>query len=70
MNAIDVRKKSGLNQTMFWGKLGISQSAGSRYESGRNIPAPVQTLMDLVYGKRPLPILAKLRSVTLAELVK
>ncbi len=26
------------------------QSGGSRYESGRNIPRPVQLLLTLVYG--------------------
>lgn len=39
-----------MNQSDFWGRVGIGQSAGSRYESGRNIPIPVQMLLHLAYG--------------------
>lgn len=45
-----LRKKTGLTQTPFWSRIGLTQSAGSRYESGRNIPRPVQHLLQLVYG--------------------
>lgn len=45
----DVRRKLGLNQQQFWSKLGVTQSGGSRYESGRNIPRPVQHLLRLVH---------------------
>ena len=31
-----------LNQTEFWGRLGVGQSGGSRYESGVT-PVPLQT---------------------------
>ena len=34
----------------FWKRVGVTQSGGSRYESGRNIPRPVQLLLTLVYG--------------------
>ncbi len=44
-----IRRKMGLNQSQFWSKLGVTQSGGSRYESGRNIPKPVQTLLRLVH---------------------
>lgn len=44
------RIKLGLNQTEFWGRLGISQSGASRYESGRSIPRPVQALYVIAYG--------------------
>lgn len=45
----ELRKKLGLNQSQFWSKLGVTQSGGSRYESGRNIPRPVQALLRLVH---------------------
>lgn len=48
--ALAMRQKSGQNQTQFWSRVGIGQSAGSRYESGRNIPRPVQMLLRLAYG--------------------
>lgn len=49
-NVHTIRLTSGLNQTKFWGRIGVTQSAGSRYETGRNIPPPVRLLLDLVYG--------------------
>jgi len=48
---IELRKKAGLNQGQFWSKLGVTQSGGSRYESGRGIPEPVQLLLQLACGK-------------------
>ena len=45
----EIRRKLGLNQSQFWSKLGVTQSGGSRYESGRNIPRPVQALLRLVH---------------------
>jgi transcriptional regulator with XRE-family HTH domain len=44
-----IRRKLGLNQSQFWSKLGVTQSGGSRYESGRSIPKPVQALLRLVH---------------------
>jgi hypothetical protein len=35
----------------FWSKLGVTQSGGSRYESGRSMPKPVRELLRLVYIK-------------------
>ncbi|MFY9326543.1 MAG: transcriptional regulator [Georgfuchsia sp.] len=46
-NLAGYRKKLGLNQSAFWSELGITQSGGSRYESGRNLPAPVALLLTL-----------------------
>ena len=48
--ALSMRQKAGTNQTQFWQRVGIGQSAGSRYESGRNIPRPVQMLLRIAYG--------------------
>lgn len=45
----EVRHKQGLNQIEFWSKIGVTQSGGSRYESGRNMPRPVHELFRLVH---------------------
>lgn len=45
----EVRRKLGLNQLQFWSKLGVTQSGGSRYESGRSMPRPVRELLRLVH---------------------
>ncbi len=50
-NPRDIRKKLGINQMDFWSKLGVTQSGGSRYESGRSMPKPVRELLRLVYIK-------------------
>lgn len=49
IDAREIRRKLGLNQQQFWSKLGVTQSGGSRYESGRNMPRPVQHLLHLVH---------------------
>lgn len=49
MDVRALRRKLGLNQQQFWSRLGVTQSGGSRYESGRNIPRPVQHLLRLVH---------------------
>ena len=41
------RKKASLNQKDFWLRYGVTQSGGSRYESGRNIPKPLAILLWL-----------------------
>ena len=48
--ALAMRKKLNVNQSEFWSRVGIGQSAGSRYESGRSIPRPVQMLLRIAYG--------------------
>jgi hypothetical protein len=45
----DLRRKLGLNQHKFWIPIGVTQSGGSRYESGRNMPKPVRELVRLAY---------------------
>lgn len=49
IDAREIRRKLGLNQQQFWSKVGVTQSGGSRYESGRNMPRPVQQLLRLVH---------------------
>jgi DNA-binding transcriptional regulator YiaG len=46
-NLKDYRNKLGLNQQAFWSGIGVTQSGGSRYESGRNLPKPVALLLTL-----------------------
>ena len=48
-NIRDIRKNLGLNQIEFWSQVGVTQSGGSRYESGRNMPKPVRELLRLVH---------------------
>lgn len=47
LNIADYRKKLGVNQQTFWSGLGVTQSGGSRYETGRNLPQPVALLLTL-----------------------
>ncbi len=39
------RKARGENQSAFWSRFGVTQSGGSRYESGRALPKPVAVLL-------------------------
>ncbi len=48
-NPRQIRNQRGLNQAEFWAPLGITQSGGSRYESGRAMPRPVAILLGIVY---------------------
>ncbi len=47
-----LRSKLGLNQSEFWSRISVTQSGGSRYESGRNLPKPVQLLLHLAYAPK------------------
>jgi predicted transcriptional regulator len=44
-----LREFTGMNQTDFWQRVGVTQSGGSRYEGGRVMPKPVAALLRLVY---------------------
>ena len=35
------------SQEKFWGRFGVTQSSGSRFETGLGIPAPVAILVKL-----------------------
>ena len=48
----DIRRRLGLNQQEFWSRVGVTQSGGSRYESGRVMPHPVRELVRLVHVER------------------
>jgi DNA-binding transcriptional regulator YiaG len=41
------RKATNLNQSEYWTRFGVTQSGGSRYESGRAMPKPLTILMRL-----------------------
>lgn len=58
-----LRKSSGLSQTAFWTRYGVTQSGGSRYENGRNLPKPVRMLLQA-------QIDGVLDDATLAKLIK
>ncbi len=44
---VDIRKHASLNQSAFWSRFGVTQSGGSRYESGRSMPKPTSMLVWL-----------------------
>jgi len=46
-----LRLKTGLNQSAFWGRVGVTQSGGSRFETARSLPRPVLILLTITYGK-------------------
>lgn len=48
-NPRGIRERLGLNQQDFWTRIGVTQSGGSRYESGRRMPKPVRELLRLVH---------------------
>lgn len=52
INPREVRQKLGMNQEEFWTKIGVTQSGGSRYESGRAMPKPVRELLRLVHVEK------------------
>ena len=47
-----IRRRLNLNQQEFWSRVGVTQSGGSRYESGRRMPRPVRELLRLVHIER------------------
>lgn len=48
---ISYRKKKKESQRRFWARFGVTQSRGSRFESGAEIPAPVSILLGLYFTK-------------------
>jgi hypothetical protein len=43
----ELRKEMCENQTRFWKRFGVSQSRGSRFELGMEMPFPVAILLSL-----------------------
>lgn len=50
VNALKLRKASGLTQQQFWNAVGITQSGGSRYERGRRLPSTVRSCLLIAYS--------------------
>ncbi|MCZ2154000.1 MAG: hypothetical protein LC114_08900 [Bryobacterales bacterium] len=52
-----------MNQSEFWSRISVTQSGGSRYESGRSLPKPVQLVLHLAYApeKQAMAMLKFLR---------
>lgn len=44
-----LREQAGLTQKAFWEPLGITQSAGCRYEAGHPVPKPIRILVFVNY---------------------
>ena len=66
----EIRRKLGLNQNDFWSKVGVTQSGGSRYESGRNIPPPVRELVRLLYIEKVTLTKIRKDDLIVAELLR
>lgn len=47
-----LRRKLGINQSDFWSLVGVTQSGGSRYETGRPMPPPLKIVFNIAYGDR------------------
>lgn len=69
-NVREIRKKLGLNQIEFWSQVGVTQSGGSRYEAGRNIPKPVRELVRLVHVEQLELSKLNRTNMEIAELLK
>lgn len=52
INPREIRRRLGMNQQEFWTRIGVTQSGGSRYESGRAMPKPVRELLRVVHVER------------------
>lgn len=48
----EYRKALGESQTTFWGRFGVTQSGGCRYETERNMTIQVAALIWLVDTKK------------------
>ena len=54
----------------FWSQIGVTQSGGSRYESGRPMSKPVRELLRLVYLQRVPLATANGTDLRVAELLR
>lgn len=48
-DVLTLRRQRQLNQQDFWSRIGVTQSGGSRYETGRGMPKAVRHLVYLTY---------------------
>jgi transcriptional regulator with XRE-family HTH domain len=70
VNPREIRHRLGLNQQQFWSRINVTQSGGSRYESGRNMPKPVRELLRLVHVEQIDVYKLKRDDVEVAEYLK
>lgn len=70
-NYRELRRKMDISQSEFWSRIGVTQSSGSRYETGRKAPNTTHTVIDLTYGPLNAAVerLAAMRGITVAELI-
>ena len=59
----DIRKATGLNQSQFWSRIGVTQSGGSRYEGDRGMPKPARILFELVFENTEEQAIAQLKAL-------
>lgn len=45
-----LREKLGLSQKVFWERVFITQSGGSRYEKSGRVPTHTAIVLNMVYG--------------------
>ena len=66
-----LRTSLGVSQVQFWGAVLVTQSAGSRYESGQRPPTQVAVLLRLAYDPQSAAraLLAELRQALPADYV-
>ena len=50
MTPLTLRHRLNLSQTAFWSRVHVTQSGGSRYETGRRVPKHILTLIEIAYG--------------------
>lgn len=50
-----VREKHQLSQRDFWQTIGVTQTGGAKYETGRQMPRYLEILFASVYMGKPLP---------------
>lgn len=50
-----LRREWKMNQKDFWTAVGVTQSGGSRYEGGREMPKPVRAMVRIchIWGLTP-----------------
>lgn len=70
-SVLELRKRLAMSQAVFWRHVGVTQSGGSRYESGRTPPKQVLWALHFVYGseKEAQELLAQLRQPVTKKIV-
>ena len=63
LDPLKIRLAHEESQSVFWKRLGCTQSGGSRYENGRALPGPLRLLLRALHigvlSKEQLESLAK-----------